>query len=141
MPGATLAEPVFLEVWWPRDTGPFRRKKPRPSHPGKRRPPRPAAQVETAAEAGAPPVATAEPAAPRPPRPERPKRRPWRDEDKGRRGEDGKGRRDDGKGRRGDDGADERPKRPPPRREEPRVVDGPFAVLGALRDKLAQTKK
>ena len=141
VPGATLAEPVFLEVWWPRDTGPFRRKKPRPSHPGKRRPPRPAAQVETAAEAGAPPVATAEPAAPRPPRPERPKRRPWRDEDKGRRGEDGKGRRDDGKGRRGDDGADERPKRPPPRREEPRVVDGPFAVLGALRDKLAQNKK
>ena len=142
VPGAALAEPVFLEVWWPRDTGPFRRKKPTRARAGKRRPPRPAAKVEMAAEAGALPVATAEPAAPRPPRPERPKRRPWRDEDKGRRGDDGKGgRRDDGKGRRGDDGADERPKRPPSRREEPRVVDGPFAVLGALRDKLAQTKK
>ena len=141
VPGATLAEPVSLRCGGHATPGrSAARSRARVTLASAGRP-RPAAQVETAAEAGAPPVATAEPAAPRPPRPERPKRRPWRDEDKGRRGEDGKGRRDDGKGRRGDDGADERPKRPPPRREEPRVVDGPFAVLGALRDKLAQNKK
>jgi ATP-dependent RNA helicase SUPV3L1/SUV3 len=133
-PGAS-AEAVVLEVWWPRDTGPFRRKKPR-ANSGRRRSQHPPAKVETAAEP-VPVTAAAgtEPAPARPPRPERLKRRPRRNEDgKQRRGEDGKSR--------GSDGTEERPKRPPPRREEPRVVvDGPFAVLGALRDKLAQTKK
>jgi len=133
-PGAS-AEAVLVEVWWPRDTGPFRRKKPR-ANSGRRRPQRGVpAKVETAAEAV--PVAAAagsEPASARPPRPERLKRKPRRNDDgKQWRGEDAK--------HRGSDGVEERPKRPPPRRDEPRVVDGPFAVLGALRDKLAQTKK
>ena len=70
----------------------------------------------------------------RPPRPERHKRKPRRGEDGKRRGEDGK--------RRDDDGANERPKRyQAAPRDEQRVADGPFAVLGALREKLAQTKK
>jgi hypothetical protein len=68
-----------------------------------------------------------EPEAKRPPRPERQKRKP-------RRGEDGK--------RRSEDATDERPKRyQAAPRDEQRIADGPFAVLGALREKLAQTKK
>jgi len=129
-PGGPEIPALLLEVWWPRDTGPFRRRKPRPST-AKRRPPR-RAPKDQPAEATEPAAATTGDAseaieAKRPPRPERHKR-------KQRRGEDGK--------RRDDDGANERPKRyQAAPRDEQRVADGPFAVLGALREKLAQTKK
>jgi ATP-dependent RNA helicase SUPV3L1/SUV3 len=129
-PGGPEIPALVLEVWWPRDTGPFRRRKARPGT-AKRRSPRraPKEQPAVAASPATPPVESiaSETEAKRPPRPERHKR-------KQRRGEDGK--------RRGEDGADERPKRyQAAPRDEQRIADGPFAVLGALREKLAQTKK
>ncbi|MET0483154.1 MAG: helicase, partial [Aestuariivirgaceae bacterium] len=134
-PGGPEVPALLLEVWWPRDTGPFRRRKARPST-AKRRPPRraPKDQPTVAAPPEAPAAeqttasTTEATEAKRPPRPERHKRRPRRGE------EDGKRRREDG--------ADERPKRyQTAPRDEQRIADGPFAVLGALREKLAQTKK
>jgi ATP-dependent RNA helicase SUPV3L1/SUV3 len=129
-PGGPEIPALVLEVWWPRDTGPFRRRKARPGT-AKRRPQRraPKDQPAAAAAPATPPTESiaSETEGKPPPRPERHKRKP-------RRGEDGK--------RRGEDGADERPKRyQAAPRDEQRSADGPFAVLGALREKLAQTKK
>ena len=120
-PEAAIAmDDVEIEVWWPKDTGPFRhraekpRDNPRPQH--RRKP-------EAAAGLAAPAVEGQERPKTEHPRGERPPRRDFR-----------KPQRDDRKPQR-----DERP--PPreerkPRPEKPMDPNSPFAVLGALKAKL-----
>jgi ATP-dependent RNA helicase SUPV3L1/SUV3 len=86
-------EEVEIEVWWPRDTGPFRHRAEKKHHP------RPAAAKQKPDSPG-----------------EKPARRPRREE---------------------------QPKpteRRPPRPEKPIDPDSPFAVLGALKAKMAGNK-
>jgi len=106
------AEDIEIEVWWPKDTGPFRHRaeKPKPAHR------RPAAKPEpqsAAAEPAADPAQRAKRARP----PHRDKRKVGRDD----RREDHPFPREDRK----------------PRPEKPIDPNSPFAVLGALRAKLA----
>ena len=109
-----VLEEVEIEVWWPKDTGPFRHRpeKPKDTKPLRhRRPETPA--VKTEGEAPAPARDKAE----RPKREDRP-------------------RRDHRKPNR-----DDRPPPPPreerqPRYEKPMDPNSPFAVLSALKAKL-----
>jgi len=105
---AAPAEPEFIEVWWPKDTGPFRAR-PERKVQARERQPKPAA-ADGAADA------------PREPRkaPREPRKAP--------RGRDQHKKRDE-KPRR-----EERPPRP----EKPIDKDSPFAVLGALKAQLAK---
>ena len=173
---AAEAQPQAKEivVWWPRDTGPFRRRKPEGRPEGQRfRRPRRAAQGEAAApgEPAASPGAPAD-GTPAPEGERRPPRQGRaRNRDRNRKREDegaqpqrpdhgdrsqlppgegqrqprqqGDKRRDDRN--RGDKRRDDRkPGGAEPRRYEAappagdRAADSPFAVLGALKEKLAR---
>ncbi|MFO1089306.1 MAG: helicase-related protein [Hyphomicrobiales bacterium] len=168
---------ITLEVWWPKDTGPFRRRRPEGRSGEGARPARPrrgkglrvdAAQAQPAAEGGA---AAAEAGAQAPEgvqgeaRPDqRERRRDLRPDREGERGDrrdqprfKGKRSKDDTSGERpGRDeqgkhrGRDDHPrgKGREPRRfesspadsrdEAKRMADSPFAVLTALKEKLAR---
>ncbi|WP_421696203.1 helicase-related protein [Aestuariivirga sp.] len=121
-------EEIEIEVWWPRDTGPFRH---RPERQNQQK--RPQHRREAAPQAAAPAAG------------EKPE---------GERRDGGRPRRHHGKGPRRDDrpeAQDGRPERAKPRHEErkpqfeerkprpekPIDPDSPFAVLGALKAKLA----
>ncbi|MFM8745458.1 MAG: helicase-related protein [Aestuariivirga sp.] len=121
---AIALEEVEIEVWWPKDTGPFRHRGERPQ---RRRPePRPAAVAATAADASKPPGETGESS--RPPRHDSQTRRHGRPP--------GQETRHDRKPRT--DGGQKPPKpERAPRPEKPIDPDSPFAVLGALKAKLA----
>lgn len=117
-----VLEEVEIEVWWPKDTGPFRHRQERPQHnrrPAPRRDGQPA-------EGGD--------------KPEDERReggRPGRHHGKGKHREEraeGHEGRHDRKPRR-DDRKPEAPERKP-RPEKPVDPDSPFAVLGALKAKL-----
>ena len=102
VPPEPLLEEVEIEVWWPRDTGPFRHREEKKKHHRRPSPANPPAAGETPGAEGEK----------RPERPRRPRR-------------------------------DDRPKPPerrPPRPEKPIDPDSPFAVLGALKAKMAGTK-
>jgi ATP-dependent RNA helicase SUPV3L1/SUV3 len=117
-------EEVEIEVWWPKDTGPFRHRSERPQ---RRRPePRPA---EAAAPEGESPKPIEEgQRAPRPPR-----------HGKGPRRENRPGRHENRHDRKPqpETGAKPPPPERKPRPEKPIDPDSPFAVLGALKAKLA----
>ena len=124
-PEAEIAmEEVEIEVWWPRDTGPFRHRGERPQR--KRPDQQPA--VPEAAAAEAPKAAEENQETRRPPRQDKGPRR------HGRPG--GRENRPDHKPRQDGGGRPPRPERAP-RPEKPVDPDSPFAVLGALKAKLA----
>jgi len=81
-PGDPAADEIELEIWWPKDTGPFRRDKPKPEarsqHRHKRQRPEPKAGEEAGkpAEAGKPPHKHKPGKPHRPPRPERKPEKP-----------------------------------------------------------------
>jgi ATP-dependent RNA helicase SUPV3L1/SUV3 len=170
-PGGTdvgeASQPKEIVVWWPKDTGPFRRRKPegRPEGQRNRRPRRGPPGVAPAVEGGAPGApadATAAPEGERRPRQGRGRNRNRNREDEGAQRADrgdraerpagdaprpprqqGDKRRDDRN--RGDKRRDDRkPGGAEPRRYEAappaadRAADSPFAVLGALKEKLAR---
>jgi len=117
-------EDVEIEVWWPRDTGPFRHRPERQQH-NRRPPPR---------REGAAPVAEG---AEKPEGERREGGRPHRHHGKGKpREERGEGRdgRPDRKPRRDDRKPEPQERKARP--EKPIDPDSPFAVLGALKAKL-----
>ena len=146
----TPAEPDFIElqVWWPKDTGPFR---PRPERPGDAaRPPHGHHRrrhhhhgaAQKPAEGGA--TEGTEVKADRPPRPDRPRfPRPPRPEGEGRPEGERKPHRH-GKPRQRDDRRDDRGPRVieahPPRQEKKADPLSPFAVLEALKAQMTQDK-
>ncbi len=113
-PGETLGEEIELEVWWPKDTGPFRREKhkpeARPQHHRHRRKDLPA--PKTGEDSAKPEEAKTAPAevASKPAEGGRPRRR---------------------------HGKPDRPQRPEKKPEKPIDPDSPFAVLGALKAQFA----
>ncbi len=137
---AQPVEPQWIEVWWPRDTGPFRRKRQaegrpqqhrqrdgeaprhRDRRPRRDRRPGEEAKPEQSAEAGSQSVQPADGG-------KRPERRT----------EDG-----DGQARKPRRERDRKPERKPetfrPRREKPIDADSPFAVLQALKEQLSARK-
>ena len=138
-----IAEVTFLDIWWPRDTGPFRRRRPRPAKQVARGPRAPRVAGETKPEEAQPPPADKREAGAPGERQRQRRHKPPRDRDgEAQQGEQrwSKPRDDRRKDRKADDRGDQRSARSSGPREEPRVVDGPFAVLGALREKLAQSK-
>jgi ATP-dependent RNA helicase SUPV3L1/SUV3 len=108
-PAAVATEEIEIEVWWPRDTGPFRHRQENKNDGARRHHRRPARPAE--AEAGSEPKPDGE-------RPRREGRSKHRDHKK----------RDDFKPRE---------ETKPARREKPMDPNSPFAVLEALRAKLA----
>lgn len=124
-PEAEIAmEEVEIEVWWPRDTGPFRHRGERPQ----RKRPDQRSAVPEAAAAEAPKAAEENQETRRPPRQDKGPRR------HGRPG--GRENRPDHKPRQDGGGRPPKPERAP-RPEKPVDPDSPFAVLGALKAKLA----
>ena len=115
-------EEVEIEVWWPRDTGPFRHRPER--QPQNRRPMRAAKPAEGTAEK---------------PEGEQPRReggRPHRHHGKGGKPREGRpeGQDHDRRPRRDDRKPEVQERKPRP--EKPIDPDSPFAVLGALKAKL-----
>jgi ATP-dependent RNA helicase SUPV3L1/SUV3 len=108
-PAPVVTEEIEIEVWWPRDTGPFRHRQENKGDGAKRHHRRPAKPAD--ATAGSEPKPEGE-------RPRREGRPPRRDHKK----------RDDFKPRE---------EAKPARRERPMDPNSPFAVLEALRAKLA----
>ena len=126
-------EEVEIEVWWPKDTGPFRHRAEEPKGQNHRRARRDTASPAPPQPEAAPAAATSTSPANEPV--ERPKRdrRPRRED-----------RKPQGEDRRHDRGSERRDDRPPvhseerkARPEKPMDPNSPFAVLGALRAKLA----
>lgn len=117
-------EEVEIEVWWPRDTGPFRHR------PERQRAQNPAQQHSRATPAEGASKPEAERQEPRPPG--RGKRPPREDRLEAR---EARPERQDRKPRR-DENKPAFPERTP-RPEKPVDPDSPFAVLGALKAKLA----
>jgi ATP-dependent RNA helicase SUPV3L1/SUV3 len=128
VPAPELAmEEIEIEVWWPRDTGPFRHRPERQREPNRQHQPREATQAST--EAGEKPEGGR-----REGRPPRHGKRP-RQEDRPEAADAANAERPDRKPRREDrkPAFEERKPRP----EKPLDPDSPFAVLGALKAKLA----
>ena len=118
-------EEVEIEVWWPKDTGPFRHRGDRPQ---RRRPePRPAEAAAPAADAPASAESAQE--ASRQPRHGKGPRRDHRQR--------GQENRHERKPRPESGGKPPPPPERKPRPEKPIDPDSPFAVLGALKAKLA----
>lgn len=111
-PAEVAMEEVEIEVWWPRDTGPFRHRPEHKPHHKQKRQQRPEPQGGTPAESAAESKAAEQPRHGKPDRGARP-----RHEDK-------------------------RPPRPERRERPEKPIDpnSPFAVLGALKAKLAGNK-
>ncbi len=138
-------EEVEIEVWWPKDTGPFRHR-PERSKPQHRRAPAIApAMAQPAGEA--PPEGEVKPQEVHPPRqdrrPRREERRPKHAEHQGKPG-DSRPPRDDARPKRNDARPKREERQVPPREEraarpeKPMDPHSPFAVLLALKAKMAQ---
>ena len=133
-PAAEVAmEEIEIEVWWPRDTGPFRHRPERQQHnrrPAQRRDAAPAQP----AEAGDKPVEAERREGGRPHR-QHGKGHANGDKRRGDRPESQDAARHDRKPRHDDRKPEVQERKPRP--EKPIDPDSPFAVLGALKAKLA----
>ena len=136
-PAAPVTEEIEIDVWWPKDTGPFRHRpekpKPQPRRQAVRQAqPQPQAEVKPEGEAAAAPEIQPDPGRQR--HDQRPRR------------EDRRPRREQRPPREATEPREERHPPPPPREErrsrpeKPVDPDSPFAVLMALKVKMAGNK-
>ncbi len=139
-------EEVEIEVWWPKDTGPFRHRADKPREQTRRQSfrARESAAVATPAEGGEAVAAKPEGEPRRDFRPRRDNRPKREDRPEGQapaahvRDDQRKPRREGGKPTFGDRKPKfESPKFEKPKFEKPMDPNSPFAVLGALKSKLA----